>query len=172
MFLDKDFVPFNNILMLIYRTADLDDLKSICVFTDYWLSGRGKRHGAIGAIDDCFISPRQNKKYIEKYYTLFCIDGLEIVGWAVLEPSGTLIHLFVAGNYRGRGIGKKMMQILSPKIVRSKSDQTSGNPIGFYEKLGYQKVATEKSRSRFDIDELKPDRKPNIDILRAQNSAK
>ena len=134
-------------------------------FTDFWLSGRGKRVKAFGAVDDCFISPSQHKKYICKYRTLLCIDALEIIGWAVVEPSGTLIHMLVAGNYRGEGIGRQMMCLLSPEFVRSKSDQSSGNPISFYENLGYRKVATVKSRSRLDIESIKPKRKPNIDIL-------
>lgn len=152
--------------MIIYRDATIDDLKEVSRFTDFWLSGRGKRVKAPGAVDDCFISPSQHKKYILKYRTLMAIDNFELIGWAVLEPSGTLIHLLVAGNRRNEGIGQAVMSILTPKFVRSKFDQSSGNPIGFYEKLGYRKVGCEKSRSRLDIDRIKPSRRPNIDILK------
>lgn len=152
--------------MYIYRDATLDDLQSVSRFTDFWLSGRGKRIKALGAVDDCFISPSQHKKYICKYRTFLCFDGLKIICWAVVEPSRTLIHLLVHGDYRGMGIGRDVVKVLSPKYVRSKSDQSSGNPIGFYKRLGYRKVATEKSRSRLDIDSIKPKRKPNIDVLK------
>lgn len=151
--------------MLIFRDATIDDLKAVSRFTDFWLSGRGKRVNAPGAVDDCFISPSQHKKYICKYLTFLCLRSHEIIGWAVVEPFGTMIHLLVDGEYRGKGIGKSMVLILQPKFVRSKSDQSSGNPIGFYEKLGYRKVATEQSRSRLDIDVVRPQRKPNIDVL-------
>ncbi len=151
--------------MLNFREATIDDLKAVSRFTDFWLSGRGKRLEAPGAVDDCFISTSQHKKYICKYRTLLCLSELEIIGWAVVEKSGTLIHLIVDGSLRGKGIGKSMMGILKPKVVRSKSDQSSGNPIGFYERLGYRKVATEQSRSRLDIDVIRPKRKPNIDVL-------
>jgi GNAT superfamily N-acetyltransferase len=134
-------------------------------FTDFWLSGRGKRLGISGAVDDCFISPSQHKKYICKYRTFLCYHDFELIGWAVVEPSNTLIHMLVAGNYRGQGIGTKMMVILNPRVVRSKNDQSSGNPIGFYETLGYHKVTSEQSRSRLDIDSIRPTRKKNIDIL-------
>lgn len=151
--------------MYFYRDATLDDLKDVSRFTDFWLSGRGKRVKAFGAVDDCFISPSQHKKYICRYRTFLCLSELEVIGWAVIEPSGTMIHLLVAGNHRGRGIGRKMMRILSPKLVRSKSNQSTGDPIGFYKRLGYRKVATEQSRSRLDIDVIRPKRKANIDVL-------
>jgi len=151
---------------MIYRDATLDDLKEVSRFTDFWLSGRGKRVKAPGAVDDCFISPSQHRKYIVKYRTVLCFDDLEIIGWAVVEPSSTLIHLLVHGSYRCLGIGEKLVQICAPKFVRSKSDQSSGNPIGFYTRLGFKKVRSIQSRSRLDIDVIKPNRKPNIDILR------
>lgn len=154
-----------DVLMFLYRDATIDDLQSVSRFTDFWLSGRGKRVKAPGAVDDCFISPSQHKKYICKYRTLICLCNTWIIGWAVVEPSGTLIHMLVAGNQRGCGIGCKMMRILAPKFVRSKSDQSSGNPIGFYERLGYRILRTVKSRSRLDIDSINPNRKPNIDFL-------
>lgn len=151
--------------MFIYRDATLDDLKDVSRFTDFWISGRGKRVNAPGAVDDTFISPSQHRKYICKYRTFLCLDALGIVAWAVVEPSGTLIHLLIAGNHRGIGIGRQMMFVLHPEFVRSKSDQSSGNPIGFYKYLGYRKVRTVKSRSRFGIDVVRPNRKSNIDVL-------
>jgi len=151
--------------MLNYREATLDDLKGVSRFTDFWLSGRGKRVKASGAVDDCFISPSQHRKYICKYRTFLCLDDAALIGWAVVEPSGTMIHLLVAGNRRGEGIGKSMMGMLCPLCVRSKNDQSSGNPIGFYEKLGFHLLRSERSRSRLDIDEVNPKRTRNIDIL-------
>lgn len=150
---------------MLYRDAIIDDLGAVGRFTDFWLSGRGKRVNAPGAVDDCFISVSQHRKYICKYRTFLCLDAFEIVAWSVIEPSGTMIHLLVAGNKRGKGIGKHILKLTSPKLIRSKSDQSSGNPIRFYERLGYRKVDTVKSRSRLDIDLIKPNRKPNIDIL-------
>lgn len=156
--------------MLKFRDATIDDLREVCRFTDFWLSGRGKRAKAPGAVDDYFISTSQHKKYICKYRTFLCFDMFWIIGWAVVEPSGTLIHMLVSGRHRGKGIGRQMMWLLSPKFVRSKSNQSTGNPIGFYERLGYRKVATEQSRSRLDIDVIRPKRKPNIDVLERVDS--
>lgn len=154
-----------NELMVHFRLAQLSDIKVLSRFTDWWLSGRGRSKGISGAVDDCFISAGQHKKYVSRYTTLLALRGVTLVGWAVVEPSGTMIHLLIAGNYRGQGIGKLMMHVLRPKLIRSKFDQSSGNPIGFYLKLGYTKVKRVQSRSRLDIDRLRPARKPNIDIL-------
>ena len=152
--------------MLNTRTANIDDLDLVSGFVDWWLSGRGKRHGVVGAVNDYFISKGQHKKYIVRYRTWLCFDQLELIGWAVVEPSGTLIHILIAGPRRGEGIGKMLMKMIAPKLVRSKMDQASGNPIGFYIALGYELVDRVKSESRLDIDKLRPLRKPNIDILR------
>jgi len=151
--------------MLIYRRALIDDLDSVSKFTDWWVSGRGKAACVPGAVNDCFISKGQHEKYITKYETWLAVDGPTIWAWAVVEPSGTLIHLLVAGPCRGFGIGSEMMALIKPKSVRSKMDQTTGDPIEFYKKFGYRKVCTEQSRARYDIDQLRPDRASNIDVL-------
>lgn len=151
--------------MIVYRKGNIDDLKSVSRFTDFWISGRGKRVNEPGAVDDCFISPSQHKKYICKYRTFLCLNGSTIIGWAVVEPSNTLIHLLVAGNRRGEGIGSMLVKLIEPRCIRSKSDQSSGNPESFYLKLGYRKVCSERSRSRLDIDKVKPDRVVNIDVF-------
>lgn len=150
---------------MLYRRALSSDLRDVCRFTDWWISGRGKAKHVPGAVNDCFISRRQHAKYILKYETWLCVEGDELIAWAVIEPSGTLIHLLVAGDQRGRGIGKRFIDGLRPRYVRSKLDQSTGNPIEFYMKMGYKKVDTVRSKSRFDIDRLRPDRMKNIDIL-------
>lgn len=151
--------------MLKYRKATLQDVKSLSKFTDWWLAGRGFNKGVPGAVNDCFISPGQHRKYVKKYSVHLCIDDTKIVAWAVVQHGGVMIHLLVAGNYRGTGIGSRLLNILSPRYVRSKLDQSSGNPIDFYLKAGYRKVALVKSKSRLDIEKLRPFRKYNIDIL-------
>jgi len=145
--------------------ATIDDIKRICYFTDFWLAGRGKRIKAPGAVDDYFISPSQHRKYIIKYTTNIAVMNDEIIAWSVVEPSGTMIHLLVAGNHRGHGIGSKMLRFSNPVWVRSKSNQSSGNPASFYESHGYKKTESVTSQGRLDIDRIKPDRKKIIDIF-------
>lgn len=157
---------YNGSMKILYRDATLTDLKAVCKFTDWWLAGRGKRVGVAGALNDYFISPSQHTRYIQKYRTLLAFQDFKIIAWAVLQPDFTLIHLLVAADYRSCGIGQAMMFILSPKVVRSKSNQSSGNPIGFYQRLGFKLVTTEPSRSRFNIDKVRPNRKSVIDVLK------
>lgn len=156
--------------MLNYRKAKIEDLNDVSRFVDWWLSGRGKAKGVIGAVNDCFISKGQHSKYILKYTTLLCLEGKEIIGWAVVERSNTLIHLLIKGDKRGLGIGKAMMKILQPKYIRSKLDQSTGNPILFYEKLGYKKVAREKSKASFKLFHERAGKILNIDILERGHS--
>jgi len=149
------------------RKATIADLKDICFFTDFWLAGRGIRMNAPGAVNDYFISPSQNKKYIEKYETWLVCEEKEIIAWAVIQHDGSLIHMMVAGTHRKEGIGMKFLKEIAPKKIHSKSNQSSGNPNGFYEKAGYVKTGTVQSKSRLDINKIKPNRKKIIDIYEA-----
>lgn len=147
-----------------FRQAGLNDLDHISWFTDYWLSGRGKDKGEPGAVNDCFVSPSQHKKYITRYKTYLVLDLNHIIAWAVVQLDGSLIHFLVAGDCRLKGIGTWFLKKINPPTVRSKLDQSSGDPSPFYAKNGYRKTVTIKSQSRFDIDKIRPHRKKNIDI--------
>jgi len=151
------------------RAATVGDLKAICQFTDYWLAGRGLAKKAPGSVNDYFISPRQHKKYIEKYTTYIATENDRIIGWSVIEGSNTMIHLLVAGDKRGQGLGLQMLEFTNPQTVRSKSNQSSGNPTPWYERHGYVKTHSEQSRGRFDIDKLRPRRPKIIDVLRKES---
>ena len=144
--------------------ADLSYLKMICRFTDFWLAGRGMKSNAPGAMNDYFISPSQHEKYITKYKTYIVIDCENIIAWTVIQLDGSLIHLLIDGTWRGKGLGSRILKELNPQKVHSKSNQSSGNPAAFYEHCGYIKTDTVTSKSRFDINKIRPDRKKIIDI--------
>lgn len=147
------------------RKAKPEDLKAICKFTDYWLAGRGLRDKAIGAVNDYFISPGQHEKYIRKYNVIIALKDERIVAWSVTHTTGTMYHLLVAGDERGRGIGKLLLEIIRPKFIHSKSNQSTGNPKEFYIKHGYEHLETIKARPRLDIDKVNPLRAKIIDVL-------
>jgi len=147
------------------RKAEIKDLKAICHFTDFWLAGRGKRVDAPGAVDDYFISQSQHLKYIEKYTTTIAVQNKAVIAWAVVQLDGTMIHFLIAGDYRGQGLGTKMLKKLNPPKIRSKSNQSSGNPTPFYESRGYHKIDSVKSQGSFKIDKIKPQRLKIIDVL-------
>jgi len=122
---------------ICYRLAVPSDIILITQFVDYWLSGRGQKEKAIGAVNDYFVSNKQHKDYLRKFTVLLALDDSTIVGWAVKTKPNTLIHLLIAGNYRGQGIGREMVRIMAPDFIRSKVDQSTGNPKRFYTKLGF-----------------------------------
>lgn len=127
-----------------YRPAKPSDLPVIRNFVDYWLSGRARGRDKTIASNDYFISVRQHSDYLKEKTVLLAFHRTQIVGWAVLSRSAVLVHLLVNGNYRGRGIGKQLIELLHPIKIRSKSDQGTGNPAKFYERVGFKKTLTEK----------------------------
>lgn len=151
---------------MIIRKAKIEDLNKIKEFTDFWLAGRGLPSKAPGAVNDYFISPSQHKKYIEKYSTFIVTTNNSIIAWAVTQKNSSLIHFLVSGYHRHQGIGKTFLTFISPQTIHSKSNQSSGNPGPFYEHMGYKKIRSVKSKSRYDIDILRPDRKKIIDIYK------
>lgn len=121
-----------------YRKVVPSDFDSVCVFVDKWLSGRAVKEGGG---NDYFVSRAQQREYFAHCHVyLGLVDG-EIIAWGVKERTGVLIHLLVNPHYRGQGIGKEMMKRMSPDIVRSKTDQMTGNPKTFYEQCGYKSVS-------------------------------
>lgn len=137
--------------MINYRIATTEDLPAIIEFVDYWLSGRAKNQGVLNAGNDYFISPRQHRKYINQYSVVVALERSTIVGWAVKQHQQTLIHLLIAGNQRGRGIGKELLKSLDPRIIRCKTDQTTGDPTSFFEKHGYKRLSNIKIGRRRQI---------------------
>jgi len=129
--------------MVGYRVAGLGDLEKIKEFVDFWLSGRGKRVGTPGAVDDCFVSVGQHKAYLRRYLVVVALEDDKIVGWGVKTMKGVLLHLLVAGDHRGQGIGGELLRIMEPWSVRSKIDQSTGDPTGWYKKKGYTVCGTE-----------------------------
>jgi len=144
---------------IIYRKALSSDLAAIIKFVDFWLAGRGKRVKAAGASNDYFVSPKQHFDYQKKGYVLLAFDCDVLVGWCVKNHNNVLIHLLIAATHRGRGIGRKLIDLSNPELIRSKMDQQTGNPAAFYEKVGYVKV-----------DGLVLGKNKNIEIYRKLNA--
>ncbi len=137
--------------MYIFRKATKRDLQIIIKFVDYWLSGRGKNQGENLAGNDYFVSPRQHTKYLNHYDVALAFSGPDIIGWAVKQHQQTLIHLLIDGNFRGKGIGKQLLSLLDPRIIRCKTDQTTGDPTSFFKKHGYNRLSNIKIGRRRQI---------------------
>jgi GNAT superfamily N-acetyltransferase len=139
---------------VFYRTANPADLDVIRQFTDYWLSGKGYAAGVQGAGHDYFIPFGQHRDYLKFYTTLLAFSQSKVTGWAVRQRDGTLIHLLVAADWQSKGIGTHLLKLLEPKAVRSKSDQSTGDPLDFYLNRGFKKTSDQKIGKHKNIDVL------------------
>lgn len=138
--------------MIVYRFATESDLPAIVRFVDLWLSGHGSKPKGYKIASDYFVPRGRHSWFIRGYWVLLALEHDEIVGWAVMTSSSVLIHLLVAATHRGRGIGSELVKRLNPPTVRSKLDQSSGDPSEFYRKLGYVKVSEIPLGSKRNID--------------------
>lgn len=135
-----------------YRNATSDDHAAICAFVDYWLTGGGKADHIQGAGHDYFVRHGQQADYLKKYTVLLALLSGEIVGWAVKTKKNVLIHLLIAATFRGQDIGSEMLRRMKPDVVRSKFDQSTGDPGPFYTKHGFVKAIPEKVGKKLNIE--------------------
>ncbi|MFA5436521.1 MAG: GNAT family N-acetyltransferase [Candidatus Neomarinimicrobiota bacterium] len=147
------------------RKAKAIDLCRIINFVDYWLSGRGVKAKAKGAVNDCFMSPSQHERYLTKYETWLMEANGEIIGWAVKHPNGSLLHLLIAGNYRSQGYGTKLLQAIRPQTIRAKTNQSTGDPTPFYVRHGYRVTEQKPSQPNLSAKSKAKDRPRVINIL-------
>ena len=126
-----------------YRIATMSDLPAIAAFADYWMAKIGR---------DYFVPRGQHLGYLQNYYVMLAICDGAIIGWSVKTNKGVLIHLLIAQPFRGKGIGSELLKRTAPSIVRSKFDQSTGDPGGFYARSGYVKVSDERLGKKGNID--------------------
>lgn len=139
-------------MAVTYRKANERDIPAISAFVDFWLAGRGLANGVPGSAHDYFVPAGRHLKYVTKYVTLIALLDNCIIGWSVKTHKDVLIHLLVAGTFRHQGIGTELLRLADPGFIRSKMDQTAGNPAEFYEKLGYTKLPTPRLGKKLNIE--------------------
>lgn len=128
---------------ILYRLARMSDLDDIVSIVDRLLAGKD------------FFCPRGQHIGYFKYKTILLAHASDnLIGWAVRQKNGALIHLLIDPVYRGQGIGSHMLEVLEPLLIRSKSDQSTGDPLKFYEKHGYTKTTDERIGKNKNIDLL------------------
>lgn len=85
---------------------------------------------------------------------LFCVrlrpgdqlEWSEIVGVVVLYADSTLHNLFLAPHWRSLGIGTAIIGAVAPSTIRAKIDMSTGDPSGFYARLGYTHEEARKGK--------------------------
>lgn len=133
------------------RNATLADLSSIVTFVDYWLRNGAKSKGVVGGVNDYFIPRGRHHDYLTKYHVFLAIHRNEIIGWLVINQSKTLLHLLIAADCRGHYVGSSMIRFATPEVIRSKTDQSTGNPKKFYQKCGYKRIHVSKQGRNHNI---------------------
>ena len=74
----------------------------------------------------------------------------EILGVVVLYADSVLHNIFLARWCRGLGLGSAIVEAISPSSIRAKIDMSTGDPTGFYNRLGFTHEA-ERSGKRGQI---------------------
>jgi len=128
-----------------YRKGKERDTLALIAFCDFWLRNGGTKDRIPGASNDYFIPRGRMEAYLHKYKVHLALYHGSIVGFSVVTAENVLIHLLVAGTFRGRGIGKTLLERTRPSQIRSKTDQSTGNPARFYQKAGYVRVHKKKT---------------------------
>ena len=132
---------------LIYRKMIETDIPKVLAFVDIFL-----RKSWFVRRKYCF--DHMNESWV-------VLDGEKLVGWIFIggeKVEKTLYNLIIHPKYRGRNIGGTLIEKLKPKIIRSKTDQATGDPTEFYKKMGYE------------VTEMKQGRKKKINIMRKSES--
>lgn len=72
------------------------------------------------------------------------IDNNKIIGFGAIRDGNYITHVFVDGDYQGKGVGRALLKHLLQFIsVNEVSLRASINAVGFYESQGFIATAEE-----------------------------
>ncbi len=92
-----------------------------------------------------FEIERKSDFYLNKYLTYVCLDDNKIVGMVSLTNGNYLNLLFVDKEYRRRGIGKKLVEIIDNLVLEDLEVNVGAYAKSFFEHIGFSlKVDFEK----------------------------
>lgn len=119
------------------RSASENDIPAILGFTDIFLRR------------DWVINTGYLLSNLKTGEILLAWNCEKIVGIGVCKNKA-LYLLYVHPKYRSQKIGFKLIQKLKPEIIRARINQTTGNPVPYYERLGY-KIEVERDPKNRNI---------------------
>jgi len=90
-----------------------------------------------------------------KLYAIL-LDGL-YCGTIVYYNGSVLHNIMVAEEFRGLGIGEACIRHLEPQLIRAKTNMQAGDPVPFYEKLGYAPLGCDPERPHIVVMEKTTD---------------
>jgi ribosomal protein S18 acetylase RimI-like enzyme len=126
---------------LRHSPGQLQQLQRLLDAHSFWASGRSKRElSQMLAGSQAVISAWQDSNLVG--FGRATSDGVfRTVLWDVV----------VAGEHRGRGLGRRIVEALLQEPVLQGVERTylmTTNSVGFYEKLGFTEVEEQKTLSR------------------------
>lgn len=96
-----------------------------------------------------FFRERYSKKNIQDMwgkddYVLVAEKDTRLVGVGRAKKNGWITHVYVSGNYMGKGIGQTLMQKMESWLRRNSIKYAKLNSslfaLEFYKRLGYKKI--------------------------------
>ncbi len=78
------------------------------------------------------------------------IDSV-LVGVAITTGGSTLVNALVHPAYRGLRIGRALVEHSGARRVRAKLDMSTGDPRGFYHKLGFEDTGRRNERGNIAL---------------------
>jgi len=105
-----------------------------------------------GSAHDYFVPAGRHLKFVTKYTTIIALVENCIIGWSVKTHKDVLIHLLVAGRFRHQGIGSELLARMNPETIRSKMDQTAGDPAQFYKSHGFTRAPVRPQGKKHNIE--------------------
>ncbi|WP_343530919.1 GNAT family N-acetyltransferase [Pedobacter sp.] len=119
---------------------------------EIWESAVKATHDFLAEEDFIYFKEVIPKDYLPNLEVFLLIENGEPVGFSS-ESEGNLEMLFVHNDYRSKGYGKILFQLMDEAKGIKKVDVNEQNhqAIGFYEKLGFRKTGrSEKDGSGKD----------------------
>jgi len=110
---------------VVIRKAEIKDQYAITKYLDKYLRR------------DWFETRKRLLTFLKFYNCHVAFDKDKLIGFSVVQKNGLMIRLLIIPEYRGMGVGGRMLRESKPQIIRCKTDQSTGDPSAFYEKHGY-----------------------------------
>ncbi len=125
-------------------TIETPSVKDYVEITGVWEASVRATHTFLTEDDIQYYKPLILKEYL-KAVTLFCTrDQNEITGFLGLDDD-KIEMLFIRPDYRGKGVGKALLDFAVTEKKARKVDVNEQNEqaVGFYEYLGFKTVKRE-----------------------------
>jgi len=118
------------------RRAEIRDQYAISKYLDKYLR------------KDWFETKEHLYNFLRKETCHVAFDGDKLIGFSVTQRNGIMVRLLIIPDYRGCGIGAMMLKESNPQIIRSKTDQSTGDPSAFYRKHGFTERGPKVGRKK------------------------